>query len=115
MILVCSFWAGGIKQEHVAKFIVRAWGYKVDSGIGFSYRPARLCRLAGRYDNPAESTLFPFRDHKFGYSRRIPLYRQPPLAIYRHISIHTQREERIRGREWGAIVAGGKGEGRSQF
>ncbi len=32
----------------------------VDSGIGFSYRPASLCSLAGRYDNPMpESTVCP--------------------------------------------------------
>jgi hypothetical protein len=45
----------------VAKFIVPDWGNKVDSGIGFlSYRPARLHRLAGRYDNPMpESALSP--------------------------------------------------------
>jgi hypothetical protein len=29
----------------VAKFIVPDWGDKVDSGIGLSYRPARLYRL----------------------------------------------------------------------
>jgi hypothetical protein len=30
----------------------------VDSGIGWSYRPASLCSLVGRYDNPMlESTL----------------------------------------------------------
>jgi hypothetical protein len=34
----------------VAKFIVPDCGDKVDSGIGLSYRPARLHRLAGRYD-----------------------------------------------------------------
>ncbi len=28
------------------------WGDKVDYYIGFSYRPVRLHRLAGRYDNP---------------------------------------------------------------
>jgi hypothetical protein len=32
----------------------------VDSGIGLSYRPASLCSLADRYDNPMpESTLSP--------------------------------------------------------
>ncbi len=35
-------------------------GDAVDSGIGMSYRPASLCSLAGRYDNPMpESTLSP--------------------------------------------------------
>jgi hypothetical protein len=46
----------------VAEFIVPHWGDKVDSGIGFfdSYRPARLHRLSGRYDNlMPESTIFP--------------------------------------------------------
>jgi hypothetical protein len=34
------------------------WGDKVDSGMGLPYRPARLHRLAFRYDNPMpESTL----------------------------------------------------------
>jgi hypothetical protein len=42
----------------VSKFIVPDWGNKVNSGIGLSYRPARLHRLAGRYDNPmTESTI----------------------------------------------------------
>jgi hypothetical protein len=44
----------------VAKFIVPDWEDKVNSGIGLSYRQARLHRLAGQYDNPKpESTLFP--------------------------------------------------------
>ena len=44
----------------VAKFIVPDWGDKVDSGIGLSYRHARLHRLADLYDNPIpESTLSP--------------------------------------------------------
>ncbi len=44
--------------------MVTDWGYKVSSGIGFPYRPARLHRLAGRYDNPMlEPTISPiFRD-----------------------------------------------------
>ncbi len=36
----------------VAKFIVADWRDKVAFGIGLSYLPARLPRLAGRYDNP---------------------------------------------------------------
>jgi hypothetical protein len=32
----------------VAKFILPGWGDKVDSGL--SYQPARLHRMAGRYD-----------------------------------------------------------------
>jgi hypothetical protein len=35
----------------VAEFIVADWGDKVNSGTGLFYRPARLQRLAGRYDN----------------------------------------------------------------
>jgi hypothetical protein len=43
----------------VATFIAPDWGNKVNSGRG-SYRPARLHRLAGRYDNPMpESTISP--------------------------------------------------------
>ncbi len=47
--------AQGTKQKAVnllyseAEFIVPDWGDKVNSGIGLSYRPARLHRLAGRY------------------------------------------------------------------
>jgi hypothetical protein len=29
----------------------------VDSGIGFPYRPASLCSLAGRYDNPMPESI----------------------------------------------------------
>jgi hypothetical protein len=37
-------------------------GDKVDSGIGLSYRPARLHRLASRYNNPMpESTISPIQ------------------------------------------------------
>ncbi len=36
------------------------WGDKVNSGIGLSYRPARIHGMAGRYDNPMpELTLSP--------------------------------------------------------
>jgi hypothetical protein len=42
----------------VAKFLVPDWGYIVDSGIGLSYNPARLHRMAGLFDNPKqESTI----------------------------------------------------------
>ncbi len=42
------------------EFIDPDWGDKVNSGIGLSYRPARLHWLADRYDNPMpELTLSP--------------------------------------------------------
>ncbi len=53
----------------VAEFIDPYGGYKVNSGIGLSYRPARLHGLAGLYDNPAglpETTLSP-GIYEFGY------------------------------------------------
>jgi hypothetical protein len=52
----------------LAKFLVPDWGDIVDSGIGLPYRPARLHRLAGRYENPmTESTIYPaVRDYEFG-------------------------------------------------
>jgi hypothetical protein len=43
---------GGYWLGPVAKFLVPDWGDKVDSGIGLSFRSARLHRLAGRYNNP---------------------------------------------------------------
>jgi len=43
----------------VAKFIVLDQGDKINPGIGLSYRPARLHRLGGQYDNPMpESTTY---------------------------------------------------------
>ncbi len=57
----------------VAKFIVPDWGDKTNSGIDLLYRPARLHRLASRYDNTVpESTIYPpFRDYEFGYCSTI--------------------------------------------
>ncbi len=59
-----------LEEYAVAKFIVPDWGDKVDSGMGLTYRAARLHRLAGRYefDNPVpESTISPLvRDYEFG-------------------------------------------------
>ncbi len=54
--------------EPVAKCIVPEEDI-VDSGLGLSYRPASLCSLTGRYDNPMpESTLSPaVSDYEFGY------------------------------------------------
>jgi hypothetical protein len=43
---------GFVQLRTDAKFIVPDWGDKVDSGMGLSYRPAMLQRLAGRSDNP---------------------------------------------------------------
>ncbi len=49
-----------LRSHLITKFIVPDWGDKVHSGIGLSYRHARLHRLAGRYDNPmAEFISFP--------------------------------------------------------
>jgi hypothetical protein len=50
-------------KEHtpytVVEFIDPDWGDKVNSGIGLSYRPARLHGLAGRYDNPLPELNYP--------------------------------------------------------
>ncbi len=48
-------------REYSVSQIHSPWlGDKVDYGLGLSYRPARLHRLAGRYHNPmTESTLSP--------------------------------------------------------
>jgi hypothetical protein len=43
----------------VAKFFVPDWGDKVDSGIGLSYRAARLHRLAGGTTTLCWSQLYP--------------------------------------------------------
>ncbi len=52
----------------VAKFIVPDWEDKVAAGIGLSYRPARIHRLAGQYGNPSRRQLYPpVRAYEFGY------------------------------------------------
>jgi hypothetical protein len=57
-----------VTSTTAAEFLVPDWGDKVNSGIGFSYRPAGLHRLAGRYDNPMpELTISPqVSDREFG-------------------------------------------------
>jgi hypothetical protein len=44
-------------METVFKVIVPDWEDKVDCAIGLSYRPASLCSLTGRYDNPMHSHI----------------------------------------------------------
>ncbi len=55
-LVVVDWPAGGgyyfLCRRPEAKCKVLEWGDKVDSGIGLSYRPAGLHRLADRYDNP---------------------------------------------------------------
>ncbi len=50
--------------------ILSPWlGYIVDSGTGLSYQPARLHRLAGRFDSPMpESTISLSQGLRFGHS-----------------------------------------------
>ncbi len=56
------------ESNPVAKFIVSDWGDKVNSGIGLSYRPARLHWLADCATNLCRSQLYPpVRDYEFGY------------------------------------------------
>ncbi len=55
-----SWWRHKCKPE--AQLIVPEWGDKVDYGIGLSYRPAMLHRLA------CHSRLYPpVREHEFSY------------------------------------------------
>ncbi len=49
----CTIWTTEVR------FLVPDWGDKVDSGIGLSYRPAKLNRLAARYDTLCRSQLYP--------------------------------------------------------
>jgi hypothetical protein len=48
-------------------------GDKVDCGIGWSYRPASLCSLMGRYDNPVLFINFipQVRDYELGLGRQL--------------------------------------------
>jgi hypothetical protein len=57
-------------EQTVAEFIDPDWGDKVNSGIGLLYRPARLDRLAGQFDNlvPELTVCIPqTRIYEFGY------------------------------------------------
>jgi hypothetical protein len=55
-----------LAADQMAKFIVPDWGDKVDSSLGLSYHPARLQRLAGRYDiRMPESPIWTW-DYEFG-------------------------------------------------
>ncbi len=56
-------------QLPVVRFIVPDCGILVDSGIGSSYRLARLHRLEGPVRKPyAGVNIYPpFRDYEFGY------------------------------------------------
>jgi hypothetical protein len=57
----------------------------IDSGIGLSHRPARLHRLAGRYDNPMpESAIFPSRGLRFGHS----IEKEYDVITRCYISVH---------------------------
>ncbi len=59
------------KVHAIAKFLVPSWG-KVDSGLGLTYRPVRLHRLGGRYDNPMpESTNLATGEWIFEYFSKV--------------------------------------------
>jgi hypothetical protein len=61
----------------LAKHIVPEWGYKVNCGIGLSFRPDRLNSLAGLYKN--RNQLYPpVRDYEFGYRTLKTLLMSPP-------------------------------------
>ncbi len=47
-----------VQAKPVTKFIDPWMVDIVDSGIGLLYRPASLCSLAGRYDNPMPGINF---------------------------------------------------------
>jgi hypothetical protein len=54
---------------HAPIYISFLLGDIIDSGLGLSHRPARLHRLAGRYDNPmTESAISLSRGLRFGHS-----------------------------------------------
>jgi hypothetical protein len=59
LLLISPFYKNIPAPE--AKFIVPEWGDIVDSGIGLSYRPASLCSLADRLDNPMPESTFIFQ------------------------------------------------------
>ncbi len=67
---VCCTWIDQLVQNAVSykwNYQVPDWGDKVNSGIGLSYRPARLHRLAGLcMTTLCRSQLYPsIRDYEF--------------------------------------------------
>jgi hypothetical protein len=47
------------KKENCSQILFPDWGNKVDSGIGLSYRPARLYRQAADTATLCRSQLYP--------------------------------------------------------
>jgi hypothetical protein len=74
-----------------AQFLVPDWGDKIGSGVGLSYRPVRLHRLAWRYDNPMpESTLSPAQstvDRVLGFFSSRPHWDPPAPSLYPQASV----------------------------
>ncbi len=71
----------GSREKFEVKFLVL--GEIVDSGIGLSYRPAGLHRLAGRYNNPMPvSTLSPNQGLRIWllFVERAPLFPTQEMA-----------------------------------
>ncbi len=65
-------------------------GEKLTPCIGLSYRPDRLDRLAGLYDNPKYDEVNyipPVRDYEFGYRTNISLSKNMEMDILRLLLI----------------------------
>ncbi len=74
-----AIWLKHSLMAYRAQFLVPDWGDEAGSGVRLSYRPASLCSLAGRYDNP---TLSPQSETKNSTStvHSIPAIFAPKLA-----------------------------------
>ncbi len=64
-----------------AQFIFPDWGDKVDYGIGLSYWPVRLHRLAVRYENPVLETDFISQQGTMNLSTVFLLYKKGAMSL----------------------------------
>jgi hypothetical protein len=74
-------------------------GDKVDNGVGL-YRPVRLHRLLGRYDNPLpKSTLSSVWDNEFGFGNGILIHVLPSTiqATHHQRKFGTKHKFTVRG------------------
>ncbi len=81
-------------RSPVAKFRVPDWGDKIACGIGLSYRPAGLHRLADRYDNPMPESILSPRLGTMNFATALLL---PQLNLSVDLSASSPAAPRPRG------------------
>ncbi len=87
--------------DTVAKFIVPEWGDIVDSGIGLSYWPVRLCSLVGQYANHMPESTLSLQSGTMNWLL-IKIENHPRNSCFhRRYSIHIQIRDSVVIPGWG--------------